>query len=96
MPSNLHIIYTHLSTPITSPTNTILLLEFTIPIFSQPLMDIGVCSATPEGNSTTCTGRALPTLSPKLETLKGPGDLYQYWLKTKPSETQTHTAKDEL
>ena len=50
-----------------------------------PLLDIGECAA--EGNRTTCNGGAaarVPFLSPRLETLQGPNDLYKYWVATAP------------
>ena len=53
----------------------------------KPLMDIGQCSVTTFRSRTmaTCTGKTkVPHLSPQLQTLKGPEDLYQYWLDTTP------------
>jgi len=50
-----------------------------------PLLDIGACAA--DGNRSVCDGGAaarVPFLSPRLDTLRGPTDLYKYWQATAP------------
>jgi hypothetical protein len=56
----------------------------------QPLLDVGKCSVV--GNATKCTknGEKVPYLSPELETLHGPQDLFKYWKRTTP-EKKVHT-----
>jgi hypothetical protein len=47
----------------------------------EPVMDIGHCRS--NGTKAFCNGGvSVPYLSPKLETLHGPEDLYKFWEKT--------------
>jgi hypothetical protein len=62
----------------------------------EPVMDIGTC--TTDGVKATCTGAEVPYLSPTLEQLKGPDDLFRFWKETspKPSDAATGQHGDEL
>lgn len=58
----------------------------------EQLHDIGQCQL--EDNVVNCSkGRKLPFLSPQLETLNGPKDLFKYWKKVSPNVT---TSRDNL
>lgn len=57
------------------------------------LIDIGTC--TTNGTAASCDGGVVPHLSPSLETLHGPRDLFSYWQKVAPA-TATNTGGDEL
>lgn len=58
----------------------------------KPIHDIGECSS--NGTAVTCTSDAyIPFLSPKLDVIKGPDDLFDFWSKHKP---QKNNIKEEL
>ena len=48
----------------------------------QQLIDVGDCKVNDDGTSTSCSKYDLETLSPQLEALYGPMDLFKYWEKT--------------
>ena len=48
----------------------------------QQLIDVGECRVEEDGKSTSCAKQNLETLSPQLESLYGPLDLFKYWEKT--------------
>ena len=47
------------------------------------LLDVGECRVGVDGSS-VCDGARLPYLSPQLEKVTEPGDLFQYWRKVSP------------
>lgn len=59
----------------------------------KQVLDIGECSS--DGIKATCTKENVPYLSPKLEKLKGPDDLFRFWKETAP-KTHSGSSKDEL
>lgn len=70
------------------------------PATPAQLLDIGQCKVTEEGNSTDCTGAtktSIPFLSPELEVLKGPDDLFNRWRShIPPSKRAMYGIRDEL
>ena len=48
----------------------------------KQLIDVGDCRVNDDGKSTSCAKRDLETLSPRMESLFGPWDLFKYWEKT--------------
>lgn len=60
------------------------------PTATKPLLDIGECSVT-DGGSVHCTknGDRVPSLSPSLQTLRKPEDLFEWWKKTAPEVART-------
>jgi len=57
-------------------------------------MDIGICTS--DGVKATCAGADVPYLSPSLETLHGPNDLFRFWKDTAPVATSVSPGNDEL
>jgi len=49
---------------------------------TKQLLDVGTCLFNDQGVPVCSSGIELPTLSPKLETVSGPLDLFKYWEKT--------------
>ena len=49
---------------------------------AKQLIDVGECTLDENDTPTCSSGVELPTLSPQLETLTGPLDLFKYWEKT--------------
>ena len=57
--------------------------------------DLGQCQS--NGTTVTCTGDIhAPFLSPKLDVLSGPDDLFKFWAKYGPSETTSESVREEL
>jgi hypothetical protein len=48
----------------------------------KQLHEVGSCTLNGLGSPVCSSGIELPTLSPQLETLRGPYDLFKYWEKT--------------
>ena len=74
---------------------------------TPPVLDIGQCYS--NGTKATCDGEyEVPYLSPKLETLRGPSDLYDFWervgnfdylkkgITSIPPEASPHNRHSEL
>ena len=60
----------------------------------KQVADIGECSS--NGTTVTCTGDAhVPFLSPKLDVIQGPDDLFDFWTKHKPQKN-SESVKQEL
>lgn len=60
-------------------------------------MDIGTC--TTDGTKASCDGHDAPYLSPSLDKLNGPEDLFRYWRDTAPAVVavaDASNARDEL
>lgn len=62
----------------------------------EPVMDVGSCTS--DGVKATCTGADVPFLSPSLDKLNGPDDLFRFWKDTAPKNTGSidSKARDEL
>lgn len=53
----------------------------------EPLMDVGKCWLDREKGRPVCEEADLPSLSPALETLQQPSDLFDWWRKVSRPET---------
>eukprot|EP01039_Chlorochromonas_danica_P000783 gene783-850_t len=57
----------------------------------EPALEIGECKR--DGQKVHCSGHEVDTISPKLQTLQGPQDLYDFWVETSHDQTAQN---DEL
>jgi hypothetical protein len=67
------------------------------PETTKQVLDLGHCES--DGEKVHCEKHDTPHLSPKMETLRGPQDLYRFWEQTTPSPaplTKKTNAKFEL
>jgi hypothetical protein len=53
----------------------------------DPLIDVGECHS--DGIRAFCDKANLPFLSPSLETIQNPNDLYDWWVKVSPPPTKS-------
>lgn len=54
----------------------------------EPLIDVGDCHRTDNGDASVvvCDKAYLPTLSPSLEVLRSPADLFNWWSAVSPKK----------
>lgn len=60
----------------------------------EPILDLGECES--NGTAVSCSkDHYTPFLSPKLDVLSGPDDLFDFWLKHRPNPTDS-SVREEL
>lgn len=57
-----------------------------------PLVDVGECRS--DGHASHCEKARMPYLSPTLETLKGPSDLFKWWRRVSPPNSEGPGTED--
>ena len=62
----------------------------------EPLLDIGECTRINGTAKCTMNSHKVPYLSPALETLRGPQDLFRYWAKVGDHDTDSEEFQLEL
>lgn len=63
------------------------------PTAPKRLLDLGECTS--NGTAAHCTRVTPPFLSPLLDTLRGPDDLYNFWEKVAPKEGEAQAKSHE-